>query len=321
MEERTTPTSTAQPDGPASARSPFPLVLILTLSVIAASIIVVTLQGVSGVLPLAGLTLVSLLLMRVLPVRFPPIDVLAQRPQAQIRHEASPLLVYALIFPLLTIPFVLWGRSSVIAVLPVWSKGGWVFSWNFLLCKVVLLLIPTIVCVVRVRSTGAELGLHGSIGPWRWLGPLLGGSPIYLVGALLPLALFLTQKGPVAPLWVVGIVALYVLLTGAVAEEYFYRVLLQTRLERLIGRWSGIALSPVLFGLFHLPLHYATLRTAPGLQALAQFAFVLAGIFANQVVIGFFFGYMWSRYRNGWMNVALHLLYDGITTILALSGA
>jgi membrane protease YdiL (CAAX protease family) len=286
-----------------------------------AGIIVTTLQGVSGVLPLAGLTVVSLLLMRVLPARFPPIDVLAKRSRAEIRREARPLLAYALIFPALTIPFVLWGRSSVIALLPAWSKAGWVFSWNFLLCKVVLLLIPTIVYAARVRSTGAELGLRGVAGPWRWLGPLLGGSPIYLIGALLPLALFLTQKGPIAPLWVIGAVAVYVLLAGAIAEEYFYRVLLQTRLERLFGRWNGIALSAVLFGLFHLPLHYATLRTAPGLQAIPQFALVVAGIFANQVVIGFFFGYMWSRYRNGWMNVALHLLYDAITTILLLAGA
>jgi membrane protease YdiL (CAAX protease family) len=259
--------------------------------------------------------------MRLLPVRFPSLDVLMARPQAQIRRETRPLLLYALIFPVLTIPFVLWGRANVLAVLPAWSKGGWVFSWNFLLCKTVLLLIPTIVFAIRLRSTGAELGLRGITGPWRWLGALVGASPIYLVGALLPLVLFLTQKGPLVPLWVVGIVGLYVLLAGAVAEEYFYRVLLQTRLERLTGRWNGIALSAVLFGLFHLPLHYATLRITPGSQVVWQFVLVLAGIFANQVVIGFFFGYLWSRYRNGWVNVAIHLVFDAVTTILVLSGA
>jgi membrane protease YdiL (CAAX protease family) len=149
----------------------------------------------------------------------------------------------------------------------------------------------------------------------------LGSGPIYLVGAFLPLALFLTQKGPIVPVWVVGIVGLYVLLAGAIGEEYFYRVLLQTRLERLSGRWNGIALSAVLFGFFHLPLHYATLQIASGSQAVPQFFLILAGIFANQVVIGFFFGFLWSRYRNGWMNVAVHLVYDAITTILILSGA
>jgi hypothetical protein len=48
---------------------------------------------------------------------------------------------------------------------------------------------------------------------------------------------------------------------------------------------------------------------------------VLAGIFANQVVIGYFFDYLWARYRNGWINVVVHLLYDAIVTVLVLSGA
>jgi hypothetical protein len=50
----------------------------------------------------------------------------------------------------------------------------------------------------------------------------------------------------VAPLWVVGLVGDFVWLAGAIPEERFDRVLLQTRLERLYGRWNGYALSALL---------------------------------------------------------------------------
>jgi membrane protease YdiL (CAAX protease family) len=251
--------------------SPRPILFSLTVAVSVLCILGLTLQGVSGLILLAIVTVLSMLLIRSLPPRFPPIDVLAQRSQVQIRQEARPLLLYALLFPLLTIPFVLWGRAGMTAVLPAYPAAGWVFSWNFLLCKVLLLLLPTVVFAVRLHSTGVALGLRGVTGLWRWLGPLLSASPIVLIGAVLPLALFLTQKGSIVPLWVVGIVGVFVLLAGAIPEEYFYRALLQTHLERLYGRWNGIALSAVLFGLFHLPLHYATLQIALGPQAGVQF--------------------------------------------------
>jgi hypothetical protein len=167
MERKSAITPLSQTGELGSESSPRPLVAIVILCLIVAGIIYTTLQGVSSVLPMAGFTVLSLLLMRVLPPKFPPLDVLLHRSQAHLRREVLPLLVYAVIFPVLTIPFVLWGRAGVIAVLPAWSKGGWVFSWNFLLCKVTLLLIPTIVVAVRLRSTGAELGLHGITGFWR----------------------------------------------------------------------------------------------------------------------------------------------------------
>ena len=312
---------TATPPRQAGPVSPRPVFTIVMLGVIAASIVYATSHGVAGIVPLAGLSVASVVILRVLSTRMPTLNLLANRSNLDLRREARPLLIFAVVFPLLTIPFVLWGRLDPIAVLPGLNRAGWVFSWNFLICKIALLLVPTIVFAVRTRSSGAELGLSALANPWRWIGPAIGALPICLVGAFLPLGLFLGSNRTLVPLWVVGIVALYVLLAGAIAEEGFYRVLLQSRLERLMGSWNGITLASVLFGAFHLPLHYATLHISPGTQALSQFFLVVAGILANQVVIGMFFGYMWSRFGNAWINVAVHLLFDAVTTILVLSGA
>jgi uncharacterized protein len=302
-------------------RTPIPAGLFFLLGLVLAGVLWVSRRGGAGTVPLAVFTLVSILLMRALPLGSPPVDALAGRTEAQIRSQVRPLLIYALTWPLLAVPFVLWGRAGVLPVLPGFPAAGWAFSWNFLACKVILLLVPSVAFIVRFRATGRELGLRELRQPWRWLGPLLGASPIYVLGAVVPLVLFASQHGSIVPLGVVAIVPIFVLLAGAFSEEFFYRVLLQTRLESVYGRWNAIAGSAILFGLFHLPLHYASLRIASGGALVSQLVLVVAGILAAQVVAGIFFGYMWSRYRNGWMNVAVHLVYDSIVTILLLSGA
>jgi hypothetical protein len=99
-------TSPTQPDAQGGARSPRPVQFILAVTASVLCILGLTLQGVSGLIPLTSVTVLSMLLIRALPPRFAPIDVLARRSQAQIRQEAHPLLLYALLFPLLTVPFV-----------------------------------------------------------------------------------------------------------------------------------------------------------------------------------------------------------------------
>ena len=77
----------------------------------------------------------------------------------------------------------------------------------------------------------------------------------------------------------------------------FYRVLLQTRLERVLGRWNVIAAGALLFGLFHLParLVFVWLGTTGSVgwgsvQALAGVktseALLNAGRNANYIRIG-----------------------------------
>ena len=99
-------------------------------------------------------------------------------------------------------------------------------------------------------------------------------------------------------------------LTASIGEEIFYRYWLQTRLEALLGRWAGILVASLIFGLMHLASHVA--GHGLGLGA--------AIVIANQGVAGIVFGYLWSRYRRLWLPIALHLSTNGLQVVLYLLG-
>ncbi len=111
----------------------------------------------------------------------------------------------------------------------------------------------------------------------------------------------------------------YVLLTWVIAllnagfpEEFFYRILLQTRLERLLGRWNALAVASLLFGLMHLPSRFVFYWLGATRQPVIDFVLALAGVVSFQGMFGFLLGYLWMRYRNAWMNVLLHTAFDSL---------
>ncbi|GAA2797888.1 CPBP family intramembrane glutamic endopeptidase [Crossiella cryophila] len=130
---------------------------------------------------------------------------------------------------------------------------------------------------------------------WRWLGPVPA-----IVGYLW---LFHGPFGrpedglAVSSLGTLVVTVFLVFLTASVGEEVFYRALLQTRLEALLGRWPAILLSALLFALMHLPTR---------LPILGDLGYTLAAVLAVQGVFGLVAGYLWSRYRNLWAVIALH---------------
>jgi membrane protease YdiL (CAAX protease family) len=89
----------------------------------------------------------------------------------------------------------------------------------------------------------------------------------------------------------------FTLLTASVLEEVFYRGWLQTRTETLLGRWPAIALSSLLFAVMHLPRFVEDGDLLLG----------LASVIAFQGTFGLLQGYLWSRYRNLWMPIAVHI--------------
>ncbi|MCO1577069.1 CPBP family intramembrane metalloprotease [Crossiella sp. SN42] len=129
---------------------------------------------------------------------------------------------------------------------------------------------------------------------WRWLGPLpaMAGFLLLYHGTFgVPEGL---ERGDPLRL-VIGV--LLVFLTASVGEEVFYRWLLQTRLELLLGRWPAILASALLFALMHLPTR---------LPVLGDAGYALAAVIAIQGAFGLVAGYLWSRFRNLWAVIALH---------------
>jgi membrane protease YdiL (CAAX protease family) len=95
-------------------------------------------------------------------------------------------------------------------------------------------------------------------------------------------------------------------------EEFFYRVILQSRMKALTGSTlGGIVVSGLLFGLSHAPGMY--LRGAGTLDGLGAEPSLLSAVGYSIVTLscaGFFLGVIWERTRNLWLICAIHAVVD-----------
>ncbi len=114
------------------------------------------------------------------------------------------------------------------------------------------------------------------------------------------------------------LVAACVPFSAAFPEETFYRVIFQTRLERHFGKVKGILAASALFSLFHLPSRFIL---AAGVEGQAgNFASVLEGTLIPVFILGLVFGFVWSRYRNMSLLVALHYGIDFLPIMSSFFG-
>ncbi|WP_084959470.1 CPBP family intramembrane glutamic endopeptidase [Thermoactinospora rubra] len=160
------------------------------------------------------------------------------------------------------------------------------------LVKVLLLLVVPLVVLRVTRGDGPRAAAIPA--PVTWVAPLPAVAAWFLLSQVGPFAMPLPEQLPDPVTLVVG--SLITLLTASVLEEIFYRCWLQTRLEALYGRWPAIMVSSLLFALMH------TTRISPDAVVLG-----FATIVAFQGVFGLMVGYLWSRYRNVWVILFIHI--------------
>lgn len=168
------------------------------------------------------------------------------------------------------------------------------------------------VVVVVVVPGAAVLATRGSLtataprAAWRWWAPAL----VVLAWTALAEAAPWVRHGDysVYPADLLLAAGVATALTAGVGEELLYRVWLQTRLEALLGRWGGIAVATLVFAALHVGS-----RHGQGLLVEAAGAVVVQGLGFGLVA-----GYLWSRYRNAWLAVALHVLANGYVVALTL---
>lgn len=203
-----------------------------------------------------------------------------------LRSETAWLLALAIGFPLIG------------AVMP--TPEDWV-----LLKAVMFLIVPGTVLVVLGRRRGPSVLIARPVVP-AWIIVL----PALLLGVL-------TQVGPFSPgapatwppLAMLLIGATATAITAGLGEELMFRRFLQTRLEALAGRWTGILVASILFGLMHTFSH--------GDGALGENA---VRAIAMNGTTGLALGLMWSRWRRIWVCVLAHVLLNGFGVLLHLSG-
>jgi membrane protease YdiL (CAAX protease family) len=293
------------------------LLLILGLVVVSLGVKFVTGAGVVPTLFGPVFILLLMGLMRILPLRFPAIPLLTEKTRVQILAEIRPLLGYALLFPILLIPVVIWGYFQNLPLFPD-KTTYWTLSWNYLVVgKIIFLFLPTAYFVWRYGGSAQQLGVRGITNTWRWIAPLV----ILLLNTLVVNLDYFGLNVSGFSFWPVFVVIVGVFFAAGFTEEFFYRVLLQTRLEALVGRWNGIAIASLFFGLLHLPSRFTFVWLGHTGNPLLDLVLALSEVFAAQVTFGFFAGYLWARYRNAWINVLLHLIFDAIPLVLLVAGA
>jgi membrane protease YdiL (CAAX protease family) len=117
-------------------------------------------------------------------------------------------------------------------------------------------------------------------------------------------------------LMVVG--GLLPLLAAAIPEEFVYRGLLQTRLEKTLGRLPAILLTAILFTAWHLPTRFLLSQGVEGRAG--DFQSVLVGTGMPVLIVALVFGWLWDRYRNLPFLIAMHWGMDFLPSAASCLG-
>ncbi|MFD0774968.1 type II CAAX prenyl endopeptidase Rce1 family protein [Streptomonospora algeriensis] len=219
---------------------------------------------------------------------------LDQRVRAALEGHSMP---YELAWLLLLLVLFLIATPGVSYFAGIFFPG---VSWEVMMPPIRILLLFVLPLIV-VDLGGFTISGYSTVMPmiamgvkerWRWMGAV--PSAVFLV--LMALVIY---PAPVPALPVVLAAAVAIVAAVAVPEEIFFRALMQTRLERLLGRWLGILLGTALFTVtsVYLSEFGDFSRQAQRLEFGVWHAIMFyAGI-------GLLNGYLWSAYRNIWLNI------------------
>lgn len=241
-------------------------------------------------IPLAGAVLLplaaGLVLTRLVPRRLPVLAPAGAADRPALARQAGTLVGLALGFSLLVL-VVGGGVLYAPAKLAVLAGGAW---W----------------VLRRWRADPGADRHRAALGRrWRLLGPV----PAVLAWG------YLAHYGPNAGdqdltayrdldrAFLIGAMIL-TFLTASVLEEVFYRIILQTRLEALLGRWPAIMATALLFAAMHT--HRFT--DGPLWPAIAVVVVFNGGF-------GLFVGYLWARYRAAWAIIAVHAAVNALALL------
>jgi membrane protease YdiL (CAAX protease family) len=111
---------------------------------------------------------------------------------------------------------------------------------------------------------------------------------------------------------------LWLALEAGVVEEFFFRVLLQTRLSAALkSELGGIVLMSTIFGVAHAPgLYLRTGLTQEGLPPHPSLLMAVGYSVVITSVAGFFLGVLWARTRNFAVVVVVHAMGDLLPNLL-----
>lgn len=91
-------------------------------------------------------------------------------------------------------------------------------------------------------------------------------------------------------------------------EEFFYRGIIQSKLERIIGQNRAVFVSGILFGLTHIVFDFVMLSD--------KGIYFIISAFILQVIAGWLLGIIYMKTRSLWPGVICHYLSNWLPAIL-----
>lgn len=112
----------------------------------------------------------------------------------------------------------------------------------------------------------------------------------------------------------------WLLLEVGLVEEFFFRVLLQSRLAAwLDSETGGIVLMSLLFGLAHAPgLYFRAGKTLEGVGPHPSWLMAVGYSILVTSVTGFFLGVLWARTRNLLLLMVVHAATDLVPNLVPM---
>jgi len=300
---------------PASARNRYNGIALLAgyLAVYAAMLLAMRREGHFDVTePLLVLTILGFgfsLAAWLLTLRVRPLEYSIKEP----KKELAALLAYML--PV--VAFVTWGLGLLHRYIPAGPENS-----------IAVLAAKLIVCVVipagimRAQFGYSLDGLAPMAARTRHVLATLSMSVLLLAfQAVLGRGLrdIASAHLPASTLWFgFPLVFLWLALEAGVVEEFFFRVLLQSRLSAVVkSELGGIVLMSLIFGLAHAPgLYLRTGLTQEGLPAHPSLLMAVGYSIVVTSVAGFFLGVLWARTRNFALVVVVHAMGDLLPNLL-----
>ena len=116
----------------------------------------------------------------------------------------------------------------------------------------------------------------------------------------------------------VGLGFVLSLFYAGIPEEFVFRGILQTRLEKLLGRVAAIGITVLLFTAWHLPTRFLLSQGVEGTSG--DLSSILIGTGLPVFIVGLIFGLLWDRYRSLIPLIAAHWGIDTIPSIISFLG-
>jgi membrane protease YdiL (CAAX protease family) len=238
-----------------------------------------------------------------------PLEYQIQKPKS----ELTVVLVY--LVPLVV--FVTWGLGFLHRYVPADPGNAFVIMAAKLL---VLVVFPAAIMQMKFGYRLRQLAPMSA--RTRQLLVALGMSLLLLAfQALLGRGLrdIASAHPPPSLLWYgLPLTFLWLALEAGVVEEFFFRVLLQTRIFAVLESELGaIVFMSVIFGLAHAPgLYLRTGLTQEGLSPHPSLVMAIGYSIVITSVAGFFLGILWARTRNFALVVVVHAMGDLLPNVL-----